>query len=79
MTTEAIRRLHQARPFQPFVVRVAAGQELAVEHPEFLAYAPNSRTMTVYQSDGSFQIVDLLLVTALEVRNGQGRARRKRQ
>jgi hypothetical protein len=78
MTTEAVRTLHQARPFQPFVIRMGDGQALPVEHPEFLAYAPNSRTMTVYSDDGSFQIVDLLLVTGLEVRNGQ-RPRKNRR
>jgi hypothetical protein len=79
MTTEAVQRLHQARPFQPFVIRLGDGQALPVEHPEFLAYAPNSRTMTVYARDGSFQIVDLLLVTGLEVRNGRPVRRGKRR
>ena len=79
MTTEEARKLHQARPFQPFVIRVGDGQALPVDHPEFLAYAPNSRTMTVYSKDGSFQIVDLLLVTGLEVRNGKAVRRGKRR
>jgi hypothetical protein len=43
------------------------GQSLAVEHPERLAYAPKHRTAVVYRPDGSFEIVDLLLVTGLEV------------
>ena len=79
MTTEAVHRLHQARPFQPFVIRLGDGQALPVEHPEFLAYAPNSRTMTVYSADGSFQIVDLLLVTGLAVKNGRALRRGKRK
>ena len=78
MTTEAVRRIHQAQPFQPFSIRLGDGQSLPVKHPEFLAYAPNSRTMTVYQEDGSFQIVDLLLVTGLEVGRPTGRSRTKR-
>lgn len=77
MTTEALRRLHTARPFQPFYLRLGDGQELPVEHPEFLAYAPSSRTATVYFDDGSFEIVDLLLVTGLEVRNGRRPHRRR--
>ena len=51
---------------------IGDGQALPVDHPEFLSYAPNSRTMTVYSKNGSFEIVDLLLVTGLEVRNGFG-------
>jgi hypothetical protein len=71
MTTEAITRLHQARPFRRFVLRLGDGQALPVDHPEMLAYAPNSRTATVYRRDGSFEIVDLLLVTGLDVPNGK--------
>lgn len=77
MTTEALSKLHQARPFQPFILRLGDGQALPVNHPEMLAYAPKSRTATVYRSDGSFEIVDLLLVTGLEVFRG-GSARRRR-
>ena len=80
MTTEQVRKLHQARPFHPFVVRLGDGQALPVEHPEFLSYAPNSRTMTIYFKNGDFEIVDLLLVTGLEVKNGsRGSAKGKRR
>jgi hypothetical protein len=42
-----------------------------------LAYAPKSRLATVYRKDGSFEIVDLLLVTGLEVTsNGRKHASR---
>jgi hypothetical protein len=75
MTTEALYKLHTARPFQPFAIRLGDGQRLPVSHPEMLAYAPRSRTATVYRDDGSFEIVDLLLVTGLEVRNGRKRQR----
>jgi hypothetical protein len=78
MTTEALHRPHTARPFQPFNIRLGDGQSLVVEHPEMLAYAPKSRTATVYAGDGSFEIVDLLLVTGLEVPKGRGRTRRTR-
>jgi hypothetical protein len=80
--TEALRNLHTARPFQPFVIRRGDGQELPMQHPEMLAYAPKSRTATVYLQDGSFQTIDLLLATGLEVPsrwNGNGRRRRRRR
>lgn len=68
MITEAFFKLHHTRPFQAFSLRLGDGQSLPVEHPEMLAYAPKSRTATVYRKDGSFEIVDLLLVTGLDVR-----------
>lgn len=67
MTTDALHKVHVTRPFAPFYLRLGDGQKLPVEHPEMLAYAPKSRLATVYFADGSFEIIDLLLVTGLEV------------
>ncbi len=78
MTTEALHRLHTVRPFQRFSIRLGDGQSLQVEHPEMLAYAPKSRTATVYNRDGAFQIVDLLLVTGLQVEPASSGKRRRR-
>jgi hypothetical protein len=77
MTTDALYKVHTARAFVPFYLRLGDGQKLPVTHPEMLAYSPKSRLATVYLKDGSFEIVDLLLVTGLEVMpNGRKRARR---
>jgi hypothetical protein len=76
MTTDALYNLHAARPFRPFSIRLGDGQALPVDHPEMLAYARKSRTAVVYRKDGSFQIVDLLLVTGLEVSPPGGRKTR---
>lgn len=78
MTTQALHQLHIARPFQPFTIRLGDGQALPVDHPEMLAYAPKSRTAVVYRKDGSFEIVDLLLVTGLEVGLPRGGRRARR-
>jgi hypothetical protein len=67
MTTEALYKLHHARPFKPFIIRLGDGQALPVPHPEMLAYAPKQRTAVVSLADGTFEIIDLLLVTGLEV------------
>jgi len=77
MTVDALRKIHTARPFQPFFLRLGDGQRLPVAHPEMLSYSPNSRLATVYLDDGSFEIVDLLLVTGLEV-GANGRRRRRK-
>jgi hypothetical protein len=77
MTTDALHKFHMARPFVPFALRLGDGQKLPVEHPEMLAYAPKSRLATVYFKDGSFEIVDLLLVTGLEVPSNGRKLRRR--
>jgi len=74
MTIQDIRRLYDSRPFHPFTIHMADGRKIRVPHPEFMATAPAARTVVVYHPDGSFEIVDLLLVTALRVSsNGAGK------
>ena len=68
MTIDQVRTLYEAHPFRPFLLHLADGRAIPVLHHEFLASAPSGRTIIVYQPDDSFNIVDLLLVTDLEVR-----------
>ena len=68
MVIEQLRKLYQAQPFRPFTMHLADGRQLPVVHREFIMVAPSGRTAIVYQPDDSFNIVDLLLVTDLEVK-----------
>lgn len=77
MTIEQLRKMHLARPFQPFDVHLADGRSLPVEHPEFLSQSPVGRTIAVGLADGTIEIVDLLLVTSLKPR-ASGSSRRGR-
>ena len=45
MTIEQLRKMLQARPFQPFDVHLGDGRCLQVEHSEFPAIAPPGRTI----------------------------------
>jgi hypothetical protein len=66
--------MHQARPFQPFDIHLADGRSVPVDHPELLLITPPGRTIGVGLSDGTIEIIDLLLVTSLKPRvNGRGR------
>jgi hypothetical protein len=79
MTIETIRNFYNAQPFQPFVIHLADGRNVPVNHREFIASAPSGRTVTVYQPDDTMNVIDLLLVTDLEVRPapiGSGRRRK---
>jgi hypothetical protein len=77
MTTEELRKAHVVRPFRRFYLRLGDGQRLPVDHPEMLAYSPGSRIATVHQRNGSFEIIDLLLVTAIEFSNGRRTTRHR--
>jgi hypothetical protein len=69
MTLEPIRNLCLAEPFHPFVLYLADGREIPVQHREFIMSVPSGRTEIVAQPDDTLNIVDLLLVTDVEVRS----------
>lgn len=75
---EAIRR----QPFQPFVVRLADGRSLTVNHPEYVAVGPQHAI--VIGEDSSWSVVDPFLVVSLDyAKNGDrgphGESKRKRR
>ncbi len=79
MTSEQMRAAYDARPLQPFVIHLADGRAVPVNHREFIMAAPSGRTIIVYQPDDSHNVIDLLLVTDLEVApasNGSGKRRK---
>jgi hypothetical protein len=77
MTIEQVRRMYQARPFRSFRIHLADGKSIPVVSPEFLAFSPSGRTVVIFHGNDDFDIVDLLLVTRLEVKeNGSTRRRR---
>lgn len=80
MTIEQIQAVYKARPFQPFVLHLADGREISVHHPDFIMSVPSGRTLFVVQPDDTTNIIDLLLVTDIELKaagNGAGKRRRK--
>jgi hypothetical protein len=80
MTIEKIKAFYNAQPFIPFVIHLADGRALPVVHREFLASSPSGRTITLYQPDDSMNIIDLLLVTDVEIKpskNGSGKPRKR--
>jgi hypothetical protein len=79
MTIEKLRELYHAQPFRPFVIRLADGRAVPVNHRDFIMTAPSGRTVVVMQPDDTLNIIDLPLVTDLELKrrtDGSGRRRR---
>jgi hypothetical protein len=72
MTATELRQILDAKPFQAFNIRLADGRHVPVQHREFLMMSPSGRTAIVYQPDDSFNIIDVLLVTDLEVKRNGG-------
>jgi hypothetical protein len=67
MTAEQLRAMREASPFRPFTIHLADGRSLAVPHRDFVSQSPSGRTIIVYRSDEAFSVVDLYLVTELEL------------
>jgi len=67
MTAEQFRATREANPFRPFTIHLADGRALPVPHRDFVSQSPSGRTIIVYRSEEAFSIVDLYLVTELEV------------
>ena len=72
MTTEQFRAtLHQS-PFHPFTIRMADGRAFDVVHRDFVALSPSGRTVIVFVSEESYSILDLLLMSELDVHAANG-------
>ncbi|HEY5315571.1 MAG TPA: hypothetical protein VIK18_23775 [Pirellulales bacterium] len=80
MTIEQLKAIYDAQPFRPFVIHLADGRAMPVDQRDFLLAPPTGRTIAVWQPpDDAFHIIDLLLVTALEVkRSGNGTGKRRK-
>ena len=80
MTIDKLRDAYNAQPFRPFVIHLADGRHIPVQHREFIMAVPSGRTVVVCQPDDTLNIIDLLLVTDLELKpfkNGSGKRRRE--
>lgn len=76
MKIEDLRTLHQARPFRPFAIHTADGRTFPIPHSEFLAYDPDGSTIVALRASDSFSVLDLGLVTELEILPERAKSRR---
>ena len=74
MTTEQLKAAANQRPFKPFRVHLADERALQVLHPEFLAFFPSGRTAIVFTTNDGYEVIDLLLVSSIEVLPGSASA-----
>ncbi len=74
MTIQQLDNVHKAKPFRPFTVHMGDARSFHVPHPEFFSHSPNGRTIIVYGSEDNFSVLDLLLLTELEVHPPTGKS-----
>jgi len=66
MSIDGIREVMRQTRFKPFVVRMPSGTRVEVPHPEFAALTPPGRRLVVTHGDDSIEILDTLLIEAIE-------------
>lgn len=74
MNAEQFRAMLRQQPFRPFTIRMADGRSFQVAHRDFVAMSPAGRTVFVYESEEAFSVLDLLLMSELQVSNGNGQS-----
>lgn len=74
MTTDQFQATLHQTPFQPFTIRMANGRAFEVSHCDFVSRSPSGRTVIVHHENENYTVLDLLLMSELEVHAGNGRA-----
>jgi len=67
MTVEQLTNVLHASPFRPFTIHLGDGRAFLVRHRDFVSRSPSGRTIIVHGENDSFSVLDMLLVTELEV------------
>jgi hypothetical protein len=74
-----IRELYSAVPFEPFELVLTNGGRLLVDHPEFMSFSRDYRTVHVHELNGSTKRLDVKMIVAFnEKANGARTRKRKR-
>ncbi|HEX4145105.1 MAG TPA: hypothetical protein VHY91_16480 [Pirellulales bacterium] len=74
MTTEQFRAALHQQPFRPFTIRMADGRAFEVAQRDFVALSLSGPTVIVFQPDGCYSVLDLLLTSELQGSTANGHA-----
>jgi hypothetical protein len=67
MRIEEMRNLLKAQPFQPFVIHLPEGRTVPIARRDFALLSPNGRTLLAYEPDSSFNMIDVMLISSVQV------------
>ena len=63
-TREQLRAFTTAKPFQPFIIKMASGERFTIKHPENTACDEKGRNLVVFSN--GMRLVEMLLVEVME-------------
>lgn len=67
MKADELRNLLKKQPFQPFVIHLPEGRQVRVAHHDFALLTPDGRTLVAYETDTSLNIIDVLLISSIQM------------
>jgi hypothetical protein len=67
ISAEQFRSILHQSPFRPFKIHMVDGRSFDVTHRDFVAISPQGRSVVVFQPDESFSVLDLMLMSELQV------------
>jgi hypothetical protein len=73
MTTDQFQATLHRTPFRPFMIRMADGRSFDVAHRDFVARFADGPDGDYFCKRESYSVLDLLLMSELEVHAGKGR------
>jgi len=79
MNVKEVRELYSAAPFLPFDIVLTNGARILVDHPEFMSFSRDYRTVHVYELDGSAKHIDVKMIIALDQSKNGARPRKRKR
>jgi len=73
--TDEVRRLMNAEPFAPFLIKTSDGKQYRVKHPDYLAISPKGGRITVYADEETSTMISALHMVAVEPQRTRSRSR----
>ena len=72
--TDEVRKLMNAEPFVPFVIKTSDGKQYRVKHPDYVAISPKGGRITVFADEEVSTTLSALHMVAVEPQSRRSRA-----
>jgi hypothetical protein len=74
MHADELKKLLKATPFKPFTVDMPSEKAFQIPHSDFAFITPNGRTLIVAYGGGGVDLLDIPLITRVEIQQATASA-----
>lgn len=78
MESSALRNAMDRRPIRPFQLVINSGDKVSVPHPEFISFAPDAKSVIVWDKANAPVWLDLDSISAIDFREAPRKVPRKK-